>query len=90
MACGLARAANSLIIVAMSVLVVHYPPYCSKYNPIEHKLLSQINRSWSWDPLLSVEDAARRAAMTTMSKGLTVIVDINKKTYDIKRPLEES
>ena len=74
----------------MNLLVMHYPPYCSKYNPIEHKLFSQISRSWSGAPLLSIEDAARRAAETTTSKGLTVYVDINTKTYDIQRPIDES
>jgi len=74
----------------MNLLVMHYPPYCSKYNPIEHKLFSQITRSWSGAPLLSIEDAARRAAETTTSKGLTVYVDINTKTYDIQRPIDES
>ena len=31
-----------------------------------------------------------RAAMTTTKKGLKVHVHINSKTYDIKRPIEES
>jgi len=74
----------------MNLLVMHYPPYCSKYNPIEHRLFSQITRSWSGAPLLSIEDAARRAAETTTSKGLTVYVDINTKTYEIQRPVDES
>ena len=74
----------------MNLLVMHYPPYCSKYNPIQHRLFSQITRSWSGVPLLSIEDAARRAAETTTSKGLTVYVDINTKTYDIQRPIDES
>lgn len=74
----------------MNLLVMHYPPYCSKYNPIEHRLFSQITRSWSSAPLLSLEDAARRAAETTTSKGLTVYVDINNKTYDIQRSIDES
>jgi Rhodopirellula transposase. len=74
----------------MNLLVMHYPPYCSKYNPIEHRLFSQITRSWSGAPLLSVKDAADRAAATTTSKGLTVYVDINTKTYEIQRPIDES
>lgn len=40
--------------------------------------------------MLSIEDATRRAAETTTSKGLTVYVDINTKTYDIQRPIDES
>ena len=56
----------------------------------EHKLFSQISRSWSGAPLLSVENAAERAGATTTKTGLTVYVDINNKTYDIKRPIDES
>ena len=72
------------------LLVVHYPPYCSKFNPIEHRLFSQINRSWRGAPLMSLRDAAERAAMTTTKKGLTVLVHINSKSYDIQRPIDES
>jgi len=74
----------------INLLVMHYPPYCSKYNPIEHRLFSQITRSWSGAPLLSVKDAQKRAAETTTSTGLIVHVDINTKTYEIQRPIDES
>jgi len=74
----------------MRLIVMHYPPYCSKFNPIEHRLFSQITRSWNGAPLMSVEDAAERAARTTTKKGLKVYADINNKTYDIKRQVDES
>ena len=70
-----------------NILVMHYPPYCSKYNPIEHRLFSHLNRCWQGEPLRSVENAAKRAALTSTSTGLSVHVDLNTKTYDIKRPL---
>lgn len=74
----------------MNLLVMHYPPYCSKHNPIEHRFFPHITHSWAGAPLLSVEDAAARAAETTTTKGLKVYVDINTKTYDIQRPIEAS
>ena len=76
--------------LGIKLLVVHYPPYCSKFNPIEHRLFSQITRSWSGAPLMSLQNAADRVAMTTTKKGLKVHVHINSKSYDIKRPIEES
>ena len=76
--------------LGIRLLIVHYPPYCSKFNPIEHRLFSQITRSWNGAPLMSLQNAADRAAMTTTKKGLKVHVHINSKTYDIKRPIEES
>ena len=72
------------------LLVVHYPPYCSKFNPLEHRLFSQITRSWNGAPLLNLQNAADRTAMTTTKKGLKVHVHINSKTYDIKRPIDET
>ena len=51
---------------------------------------SQITRSWSGAPLMSLQNAADRAAMTTTKNGLKVHVHINSKTYDIKRPIVES
>ena len=41
-------------------------------------------------PLLSVNDAAQRAARIITSKGLIVNVDINSKTYDIQRTIDET
>lgn len=76
--------------LGIRLLIVHYPPYCSKFNPIEHRLFSQITRSWNGAPLLNLQNAAERAMMTTTKKGLKVHVHINFKTYDIKRPIEES
>ena len=76
--------------LGIRLLVVHYPPYCSKFNPIEHRLFSQITSSWSGAPLMSLQNAADRAARTTTKKGLKVHVHINSKTYDIKRPIDES
>jgi hypothetical protein len=29
----------------LSVIVCHYPPYCSKWNPIEHRLFSQVHKA---------------------------------------------
>lgn len=75
----------------MNLLIMHYPPYCSKFNPIEHRLFAHITRNWSGALLLSVKDATQRAAETTTVKGgVTVYVDINSETYDIQRSIEES
>lgn len=31
--------------MGIKIIVSHYPPYCSKWNPIEHRLFAQIHRS---------------------------------------------
>lgn len=39
----------------LTVTVCHYPPGASKWNPIEHRLFSQISRNWEGVPLDSYE-----------------------------------
>ena len=29
----------------LDIIIAHHPPYCSKYNPIEHKLFAHITKS---------------------------------------------
>lgn len=74
--------------IGQNILVMHYSPYCSKHNPIEHRLFSQITRSWSGEPLLSMQSAISWARNTTTSMEFKVYVNLNKETYDIKRPLD--
>ena len=74
----------------LDIIIAHYPPYCSKYNPIEHKLFAHITKSWSGVPLLSAEYACRKANETTTSKGLVVVATINSKEYQTQRTLDES
>ena len=76
--------------LGIRLLVTHYPPYCSKFNPIEHRLFSQITKSWQGAPLMSVEDAVERARRTTTKTGLKVKVHINTKVDETKRKVDAS
>lgn len=71
----------------MNIQIIHYPPYCSKYNPIEHRVFPHITREWSGAPLLNLRDSCDRAELAHTKKGLKVIVDYNLKRYDTKRKL---
>lgn len=75
--------------LGISIMMMHYPPYCSKYNPIEHRLFSQITRSWSGAPLVSVQDARDRAAATETKTGLKVFARISTKVYEIGRTVRD-
>lgn len=76
--------------IGVNILMMHYPPYCSKYNPIEHCMFGPISRSWSGAPLLSIENARERAEATVTKKGLSIIATINQRSYETKRPVEKS
>lgn len=69
----------------MNIQIIHYPPYCSKYNPIEHRVFPHITRQWSGAPLLNLKDFGDRAELAHTKKGLKVIVDYNLKKYDTNR-----
>ncbi len=67
----------------INLLIAHYPPYCSKYNPIEHRLFSQIHREWKGAVFHRVEVAEELARQTTTQTG--VKVRQNLKTYQTQR-----
>ncbi len=77
-------------LLGLNIIMLHYPPYCSKYNPIEHCMFGPISRSWSGAPLMTAEDARKRAEATFTTKGLSIIATINQRTYETKRPINES
>jgi hypothetical protein len=74
--------------IGMNILMVHYPPYCSKYNPIEHRLFSQITRAWQGVPFYNIQFVKELTDNTTTSTGLIVNSYINTKEYQIKRTVD--
>jgi Rhodopirellula transposase DDE domain len=56
----------------LAVTVCHYPPGCSKWNPIEHRLFSAISVNWAGVPLRSFETIVRYIAGTATAAGLRV------------------
>jgi hypothetical protein len=56
----------------LEVTVCHYPVGCSKWNPIEHRLFSQISLNWAGKPLRHFENLVGYVAETTTRTGLTV------------------
>ena len=65
----------------LPVTVAHYPAGCSKFNPIEHRLFSQISRNWSGCPLESFDLILNYIASTTTRTGLVVTSRLNRKQY---------
>jgi Rhodopirellula transposase DDE domain len=73
----------------INILVAHYPAYCSKYNPIEHRLFSQISHTWSGVPLRNIQFVKELTDSTTTKTGLKVSTTLNLATYQTKRPVED-
>ena len=58
--------------LGLTVTVCHYPPSCSKYNPIERRLFSHISMNWAGKPLLSLEVMLAYIRGTRTATGLAV------------------
>ena len=56
----------------LTVTVCHYPTGCSKWNPIEHRLFSQISQNWAGVPLRTFETVIRYITGTVTAAGLKV------------------
>jgi hypothetical protein len=66
----------------IAVTVCHYPPGASKWNPIEHRLFSEISKNWAGRPLDSYETATQYIRTTATSSGLRVRARLHRKNYE--------
>lgn len=65
----------------ISVTVCHYPTAASKWNPVEHRLLSEISKNWAGRPLDSYQTILKYIRTTKTSTGLKVKAQLVTKTY---------
>jgi hypothetical protein len=73
----------------LTVTVCHYPPGASKWNPIEHRVFSQISRNWQGVPLETYEVITRYISATTTQTGLAVSAILNKKAYETGKEVSD-
>jgi hypothetical protein len=71
--------------LGIEIRVAHYPPYCSKYNPIEHRLFPHLSRACQGVIFESVGLVKELMEKTRTSTGLRVTVDILEKVYQTGR-----
>ena len=63
---------NLCTLYGLRVTVCHYPPRASKWNPIEHRLFSQISKNWAGKPLETYETASKYIRGTKTDTGVHV------------------
>jgi hypothetical protein len=61
--------------------VCHFPPGASKWNPIEHRLFSEISKNWKGTPLIDYETVLKYTQTTKTEKGLVVNAMLVEKQY---------
>lgn len=71
--------------LGLSIRICHYPPYCSKYNPIEHRVFPHVTRACRGVPLENIETAKYYIEKTETTKGLNVVVRFLDKIYETGR-----
>jgi hypothetical protein len=65
----------------IEIVVSHYPPGCSKWNKIEHRLFCHITQNWRGKPLVSRVAIVELIAATTTKTGLVVKSQLDERTY---------
>ena len=75
--------------IGVEIRIAHYPPYCSKYNPIEHRLFPHVTRACQGVVFTSLDVVKHLMQKTRTSKGLKVFVHILDKLYQTGRQVAD-
>lgn len=67
--------------MGVEIRIAHYPPYCSKYNPIEHRLFPHITRACQGVIFTSLELVVQLMSKAHTQTGLQVFVHVLDKAY---------
>ena len=73
----------------VEIRVAHYPPYCSKYNPIEHRLFPHVSRACQGVLLESVGLVKSLIQQVSTRTGLSVVAEAQEQVYRTKRKVAE-
>jgi hypothetical protein len=65
----------------LTVTLSHYPPACSKWNPVEYRLFSHISMNWAGQPLLDLDMMLAFIRGTTTAAGLKVEAYLDYEIY---------
>lgn len=73
----------------INIVVAHYPPYCSKWNPIEHRLFCHVHHAWDGAVFNDIQIVKELAEKTATKTGLGVKVRINEQQYQTGRKVSQ-
>jgi hypothetical protein len=71
--------------LGIEIRIAHYPPYTSKWNPIEHRMFPHVTRAMQGVILKSHSMVKQLIEKTKTKQGLRVQVEISEKEYQIGR-----
>jgi hypothetical protein len=67
--------------LGIEIYVCHYPPGCSKWNKVEHRLFCHITQNWRGTPLTSRMAMVELIAGTKTTTGLSVRCELDTREY---------
>lgn len=67
---------------ALVLTVAHYPTGASKWNPIEHRMFSEITKNWAGVPLVSFQTLIETARTTRTTTGLRIDAYLDEAVYE--------
>ena len=70
--------------------VCHYPSGTSKYNPIEHRLFSEISKSIQAQPLTDISTFKNLISHTETTTGLRITCVIDNNVYKTGQTISRS
>jgi len=73
--------------IGVAIRIAHYPPYCSKWNPIEHRFFPHVTRACQGVIFTSVELVKELMKETRTKAGLKAFVHIIDKVYHTGRKI---
>jgi hypothetical protein len=76
--------------IGIEIRIAHYPPYTSKYNPIEHRLFPHITRACQGVIFTSLELVKALVHTTQTKTGLSVAVNILNRVYKTGRKVADN
>jgi hypothetical protein len=76
--------------LGLELRIAHYPPYCSKYNPIEHRVFPHVTRACQGVIFHTVDIAQQFIERTKTTAGLTVTTARLDKVYATGRKCTEN
>lgn len=67
--------------IGIDIIICHYPPYSSKWNPIEHRLFCHVNKAMQGVVFSDYKIVKELISKTKTDTGLKVHVRLNLKKY---------
>ncbi len=75
--------------IGTEIRIAHFPPYTSKYNPIEHRLFPHVTHACNGLIFNDIKIVKEAMANTKTKKGLRTVVSVVNKIYETGKKVTE-